>query len=67
MHLGFGYDLALSRQAELLRWAEDQRKIKLLRSSQTAERTAPMAVRPGVDPTPLRPIEKEAPQKRRAS
>ena len=34
MYLGFDYHFALGRQAELIRWAEHQRKVKRLRASQ---------------------------------
>ena len=40
MYLGLDYRFALGRQAELMRWAEDQRKLKLLRSNQHLEVSA---------------------------
>lgn len=37
MYLGFNYDLARGMQDELLRWADEQRRIKRVRSRQPAE------------------------------
>ena len=42
MYMGFNYDLARGIQDELLRWAEEQRRIKRVRSHEAAE-----ALRPG--------------------
>ena len=37
VYLGFNYDLARGMQDELLRWAEEQRRIKRVRAAHPAE------------------------------
>ena len=63
MYLGFNYDLARGMQDELLRWAEEQRKIKRVRSRAPEEKFLPRS-EPG---DVLRPIGEEALEERRAS
>ena len=41
MYLGFNYDFARGIQDELLRWAEEQRKIKRVRSAHSAHDLIP--------------------------
>lgn len=49
MYLGFNYDFARGIQDELLRWAEEQRKIKRVRSAEAIQdllpRSAPVVAR----------------------
>lgn len=47
MYLGFNYDFARGMQDELLRWAEEQRKIKRVRAAQPLEDLLPRSA-PGV-------------------
>lgn len=61
MYLGFNYDLARGMQDELLRWAEEQRKIKRVRSREPEENFLPRA-----EPVEVRPIG-EVLDERRAS
>jgi hypothetical protein len=51
VYLGFNYDLARGMQDELLRWAEEQRRIKRVRSHDAAEELLPRAKQDDVRPT----------------
>lgn len=51
MYLGFNYDLARGMQDELLRWAEEQRMIKRVRSHEAAEKLLPRPKLDDVRPT----------------
>ncbi len=62
MYLGFNYDLARGMQDELLRWAEEQRKIKRVRSHQREENLLPRS-----EPEVVRPTGEEGLEDRRAS
>ncbi|HUP14641.1 MAG TPA: hypothetical protein VM848_01085 [Acidimicrobiia bacterium] len=54
MYLGLNYDLARGMQDELLRWAEEQRKIKRVRSREPEEEFLPRS-----EPAEVRPIGEE--------
>jgi hypothetical protein len=41
VYLGFNYDLARGMQDELLRWADEQRRVKRVRSVHPAEGLEP--------------------------
>ena len=62
MYLGLNYDLARGMQDELLRWAEEQRKIKRVRSRQPEEKFLPRS-----ELEEVRPIGEEVREERRAS
>ena len=62
MYLGFNYDLARGMQDELLRWAEEQRKIKRVRAHEAAEN---LLARPKLDD--VHPTGEEVLEERRAS
>lgn len=62
MYLGFSYDLARGMQDELLRWADEQRKIKRVRAREAVEKVLP---RPPLDD--VRPTGDEVLAERRAS
>jgi hypothetical protein len=62
VYLGFNYDLARGMQDELLRWAEEQRKVKRVRGQEVAEKLLP---RPKLDG--VRPTGEEVLEERRAS
>ena len=62
MYLGFNYDLARGMQDELLRWAEEQRKIKRVRSAHPAEDLIPRS-----EPALAGPTGEERLEERRAS
>lgn len=62
MYLGFSYDLARGMQDELLRWAEEQRKIKRVRAHEAAEKLLP-----GPKAGDVRATGEEALEERRAS
>jgi hypothetical protein len=62
VYLGFNYDLARGMQDELLRWAEEQRKIKRVRSREPQEKFLPRS-----ELEDVRPIGEEALEERRAS
>jgi len=72
VYLGFNYDLARGMQDELLRWAEEQRKIKRVRSRKPVEALLARS-EPEEDFLPrskaedVRPIGEEALEERRAS
>ena len=61
MYLGFNYDLARGMQDELLRWAEEQRQIKRVRSREPEDNFVPRS-----EPVEV-PIGEEALEERRAS
>ena len=72
MYLGFNYDLARGMQDELLRWAEEQRKIKRVRSRKPVEAFLPRSepeedFRPRSKVEDVQPIGEEALEERRAS
>ena len=62
MYLALNYDLARGMQEELLRWAEEQRKIKRVRAHEAAEN---LLTRPKLDD--VRPTGEEVLEERRAS
>jgi len=62
VYLGFNYDLARGMQDELLRWAEEQRKIKRAKSHRLEENLAPRS-----QPKVVRPAREETLEERRAS
>jgi hypothetical protein len=62
VYLGLNYDLARGMQDELLRWAEEQRQIKRVRSRESEEEFLPRS-----EPEEFRPIGDEALEERRAS
>lgn len=62
VYLGFSYDLARGMQDELLRWADEQRKIKRVRARDAAEKVLP---RPPLDD--VRPNAEDVLAERRAS
>lgn len=62
MYLGLNYDLARGMQDELLRWAEEQRQIKRVRSREPEEEFLRRS-----EPEKFRPIGDEALEERRAS
>jgi hypothetical protein len=51
VYLGLNYDLARGMQDELLRWAEEQRRIKRVRSHDAAEKLLPRSKQDDVWPT----------------
>ena len=68
MYLGFDYHFALVRQAELIRSAEHQRKVNLLRASQHRDATVRTEAHPRTaDREAAPPINKEEAGQRRAS
>ena len=62
VYLGLNYDLARGMQDELLRWAEQQRRIKQVRSHESVESVIP---RPRLEV--VRPTGEEALEQRQAS
>jgi DNA polymerase II large subunit len=51
VYLGFSYDLARGMQDELLRWADEQKKIKRVRAREAAEKVFPRPPLDDVRPT----------------
>lgn len=60
VYLGFSYDLARGRQDELLRWAEEQRRIKRVRSHHQEERLLPRSKMEDVHPSGEEVLERRA-------
>ena len=60
MYLGFNYDLARGMQDELLRWAEEQRRIKRIRSRAAVEKPHPRSKLEVVRPTAQEALERRA-------
>ena len=62
MYLGFNYDLARGMQEELLRWADQQRKVKKARVAQRRDDLLSRS-----ESGPARPVSQERVAERRAS